>query len=106
MDTAYKFEIRTGIPVKKIKEKLKRAAEAAEGQFGLSEVLLDGVVEFYPAARVCLINQNKVGKQIALLFTSFMRQAFGPNAFRIKRVRWKWPYLTQSLGKKETVCGE
>lgn len=87
MSDIYRFIFSERVQSKDIEEHLYWAVFNAESLFGKPRVRLDASFNFDQGTKVCVIDKRtEVGQHIAQLFTSYITQEFGDDAFRIERI--------------------
>ena len=82
----YKYVIADAAHIDDIEDSLMLAVLTTESVFGRARVRLDASFSFDKAKLVCEIDAgNEVGCHLAKVFTGFLEQEFGEDAFRVSR---------------------
>jgi hypothetical protein len=83
----YRFRFDQGVPMRDVHESLRLAIYAAEGVHGRSQVRLDfGYCADDEKHSLVLDARAEAGRTVARIFTGFLTQQFGEEAFRVERV--------------------
>jgi hypothetical protein len=84
----YRYEFTADVPAEEVEASLLLALLAAESLHGESQVRLDAAHAFDPDRHACVIDAGTaVGRDVNRLFVGFLRREFGPDAFRVERIR-------------------
>ena len=86
-DEIYRYRFAEQIPMRDAQDSMVLAVIAAESLHGRSQVRLDTAFQFNEQKRHCDISAGTdVGRQVAQIFTGFLAQEFGEEAFRVERL--------------------
>ncbi|MBN9523668.1 hypothetical protein J0H58_35015 [bacterium] len=84
---AYRYTFAAHVPAEEVGLTLALAAVAAESLRGEAAARLDLAYAFDPAARVAVIAAGtRAGRDLAKLFTGFLRREFGEESFTVEWV--------------------
>jgi hypothetical protein len=90
MSEIVRYTFKADVPTADVKASLLLAILAAESLHGEVQVRLDVTHEFDMIKRACVIDAGTpVGRDINRLFVGFLQREFGPDSFRVERVREK-----------------
>ena len=82
----YRYRFKEKISLKEIEDSLFLSVLATESVFGRSRIRLDASFYLDKKKRACVIDAStEVGRHIASVFTGFLMQEFGEDAFRVER---------------------
>ena len=82
----YRYLIRAEVPFEEVEASLELALLAAESIHGESQVRLDAAHATDATARCVVLDASTpVGRDLARLFTGFLRRGFGEDSFRVER---------------------
>lgn len=85
--TLYRYHLGIKIPFQDAQETLFLAVLATESLHGTSQVRLDASFCLDEDRRSCVIDAcTRVGRDLARIFTGFLRREFGEGAFRVERL--------------------
>ena len=85
--TLYRYQLTDGVPFQDVQETLLLAVLATESLHGCSQVRLDASFCLDEDRRACVIDAGTpVGRDLARIFTGFLRREFGEEAFRVERL--------------------
>src|SRR5262245_31194637 len=84
----YRYSFSADVPTEEIEATLVLALLAAESLHGEARVPLDAAHAFDAGRRICEIEAGTaVGHDLNRLFVGFVDREFGPDAFRVQRIR-------------------
>ena len=84
---SYHYRFEEGVPLQEVEESLLLTVLAVESLYGRSPVRMDAAFCLDRAQRSCVVDAgSEVGRAIARIFTGFMSQQFGEEAFRVERL--------------------
>src|SRR5262245_45178419 len=83
----YRYVFHDDVPAAEVEATLLLSLLAVEALHGEAEVRLDGGHAFDAARNVCVVDAGTaVGRDLARLFTQFVRREFGDDAFTVERL--------------------
>jgi hypothetical protein len=83
----YRYRFGDDVSLDDAKGSLLLSVMAIEALYGRSAVRLDAAFCFDKKRRVCVVDAGaKIGRAIALVFTTFLTREFGEEAFRVEHV--------------------
>lgn len=83
----YQFSFSDQIPFHEVEESLLLALIATESVHGRSSVKLEASFKIHEQKRLCVIDaETEVGRHIARIFTGYLTQQFGEEAFKVKQL--------------------
>lgn len=97
----YRYKISEDIIFRDVEESFLLAVMATESVYGRSLVRLDASFLLEREKRACVIDAStEVGRHIARIFTGFLTQEFGEEAFKVTRLERKPDKMEQDMGKE------
>ena len=85
--TVYKYSFDGKVSLREVEESLLLAVLATESLYGRAQVRLDASFYLEKGKKACVIDAStEVGCHIARIFTGFLVQEFGEEAFRVERL--------------------
>lgn len=86
--TLYRYTFRPEVPKAEVEASLVLALIAVEGLHGEAQTRLDAGHTIGNRFSACVIDgSTPVGRDLAKVFTAFLRREFGEDSFRIERVQ-------------------
>jgi hypothetical protein len=83
----YRYAFNPDISIEEVEVSLLLALLAVESLHGETQTCLDTAHAFDAGKRACVIDATTaVGRDLARLFTGFLRREFGDTAFRVERL--------------------
>lgn len=84
----YRYLFRPEVPKREVEASLLLAIIAVEGLHGEAQTRLDARLALGNPFSACVIDTSTaVGRDLALIFTAFLRREFGEDSFRIDHVQ-------------------
>jgi len=92
----YRYTFRPEVPKAEVETSLLLALIAVEGLHGEAQTRLDAGHAIGGLFGVCVIDgSTAVGRDLAKVFTAFLRREFGEDSFRVERLQ---PRQSQGAG--------
>ena len=86
--TLYRYLFQPGVPKAEVEASLLLAVIAVEGLHGEAQTRLDAGHAVGGKFGACVIDAGTpVGRDLAKVFTAFLRREFGEDAFRVERLQ-------------------
>ena len=83
----YRYRFKPHVPLKDVEETLLLGVLAAEGLHGAAQVEMDVCYRFDQERHACVIDaRSDAGRDVARIFTNFLRHEFARDAFDVKAV--------------------
>jgi len=85
--TLYRYSFQADVPKAEVQASLLLAVIAAEGLHGEAQTRLDAGHAVSGKFGACVIDASTpVGRDLAKVFTAFLRREFGEDSFRVERI--------------------
>ena len=83
----YRYRFKPRVPLQDVEETLLLGVLAAEGLHGAARIEMDVCYCFDRERHACVVDgRSPAGRDVARIFTNFLRHEFGPEAFEVKAV--------------------
>lgn len=83
----YRYRFKPHVPLQDVEETLLLGVLAAEGLHGAARIEMDVCYCFDRDRHACVVDaRSDVGRDVARIFTNFLRHEFGADAFDVKAV--------------------
>ena len=83
----YRYRFKPHVPLQDVEETLLLGVLAAEGLHGASRIEMDACYCFDRERHACVVDaRSDAGRDVARIFTNFLRHEFGADAFDVKAV--------------------